>query len=355
MILTLFGYPKTGKTLIFNLLTDKQEEVSKFSASGDTLHKAVVDVPDERLLRLAQHLDLPPVYARLEYLDTGALGIGAVKDATFIDMLRRADGLVHVVRGFRDPEIPHPQGSVDPSRDIASMEEELLLVDLISIEKRLERLAQDLKKMKSKELEEEQELLLRLKEFIEKGEPLRRFSFSLKEERLVRGFAFLTLKPLIHLVNADENTYTDCHRLKRPAEEQTVTRVFCGKMESELLALDADERAVFQEEYGLRTYDYLHDQFVRTSYAVMNLISFFTVGKDETRAWTITSGSTAVTAAGKIHTDMQAGFIRAEVIHWKDFLDAGGFAEARDQGRLRLEGKAYVIQDGDVVNIRFNR
>lgn len=355
MIFTIFGYPKTGKTLLFNLLTEKKEEISKFSVSTDTLHKAMVDVPDDRLRQISRLTELPPVYARIEYLDTGPLSFGEVKDSTFIDMLRRADGLIHVSRGFSDPEIPHPKGVIDPIRDIKNMEEELLLSDLFSIEKRLEKLALDLKKQKTKELEEENSVLHKLKEVLEGGKPLRRHPFTTREDQLTRGFAFITQKPLIHIVNADENTYSGYLSEARPPEDLTTTVVFCGQMETELLELDEEERGPFQEEYGLNDYVYLRDHFIKTSYDLMNLISFFTIGKNETRAWTISRETSAEEAAGKIHTDMQQGFIRAEVIGWQDFVKTGGFGEAREKGLLRLEGKGYVIQDGEIVHIRFNK
>ena len=162
MILTIFGYPKTGKTLLFNLLTDKKEELSKFSASVNEFHKAVVDVPDHRLKQLADFFSTPPVYAKIEYLDTGAVSFGDAKNTTFIDLIRRADGLVHMVRDFEDEEILHPKGSIDPVRDIRSMEEELITTDFLTVEKRIERVESDLKKIKQKELVEELELLKRI-------------------------------------------------------------------------------------------------------------------------------------------------------------------------------------------------
>jgi len=355
MILTIFGYPKAGKTLLFNLLTGKKEEVSKFSTSTHEYHKAVVDVPDERLTSLAKQFDLPPVYAKIEYLDTGAIAFGESKNETFIDLLRRADGLVHVIRGFEDPEIPHPPGEVDPRRDIRAIEEELKAVDFLSIEKRLEKLQADIKKIKSKELQDEFEIMTRLKAFLEEGKPLIDFEFKTKEEIIIRGFKFLSLKPLIHIINADENTYENYLSLQDENKKNRAIFVFCAKIEDELLALEEEDRKIFQEEYGLSEYEYMKENFVEKSYRLMNLISFFTMGKKEFKAWTINNQENAHTAAGKIHTDIQDGFIRGETINWQDFLDAGGFSQAKEKGVLRLEGKEYIVQDGDVIQFRFNK
>jgi len=355
MILTIFGYPKTGKTLLFNLLTEQRETVSKFASSPNELHKAVVDVPDSRLEQLAAHFNTPPVYAKIEYLDTGAMSYGEIKNSTFVDILRRGDGLVHIVRGFKDPEIPHPAGSVDPQRDMENMESELITVDFISIDKRRERLETDIRRTGSRELKDELDLMLRLQEHLESGRPLREYPFTQTQESRIRGFAFLSQKPMLHLINSDEDLYNQHRLLCRPPQNHLTVQVFCGRMETELLELDPDDRGAFQAEFGLADYRYIRDSFIQTSYELMNLESFFTVGHDETRAWTITGGDSAWTAAGKIHSDIQQGFIRAEVISWQDFLSTGGFTQAKEQGKLRLEGKEYRVMDGEIVHFRFNK
>jgi GTP-binding protein YchF len=355
MIFTIFGYPKTGKTLLFNLLTDKQEEVSKFSVSSHKYHTAIVDVPDARLAKLGESLNLPPIYAKIEYLDAGPISYGEVKNSTFIDLLRRADGLVHIVRGFHDPEIIHACGSVDPRRDIKNMEEELLLVDLISIEKRLDRINADLKKMQSRELTDEHELLGKLKNTLESGRPLREYPITPVEDHIIKGYKFLTIKPLINIINTDENSYSDWVDFERDPQNEMVGMTFCGQIEKELLELEAAERILFQKEYGLEHYVYIRESFIKTSYKSMDLISFFTVGKEETKAWTIPAGTTAYDAAEKIHTDIQQGFIRAEIIGIDDFLSAGGFPQAREKGLIRIEGKTYIIRDGEIVQFRFNK
>jgi GTP-binding protein YchF len=355
MILTIFGYPKTGKTLLFNLLTNKKEEISKFSATANEFHKAIVDVPDDRLKQLADFFETPPVYAKIEFLDTGAISFGEAKNVTFIDLLRRADGLVHVVRGFEDKEILHPQGSINPLRDIAAMEDELKTTDFITIEKKLERLEADRRKIKTKELEYEIELMQKLKQCIEDNLPLRELALDEKEETMLRGFKFLSQKPLLNIINTDENSYNEYLPLQSMPHKNTMNLVFSGKIEQELLELEAEERQIFQQEFGLENYKYIRDQFIKNSYDLMNLCSFFTVGKDETKAWTINKGDTALIAAGKIHSDIQQGFIRAEVINWQDFLQAKGFSQAKDAGTLRLEGKEYLVKDGEIVHFRFNK
>lgn len=337
------------------MLTGKQEDISKFSTSTHEFHKAVIDVPDERLKQLAEFHKTPPIYAKIEFLDTGAIAFRDSKDTTFIDLLRRADGLVHMVRGFEDPEILHPEGSIDPLRDMRTMEDELITLDFITVEKRLEKLQLDTVKIKSKELAEELELFKRIKATLEEGKPLRESEFSVKEELLIRGFKLLSLKPLLNIINADENTYDKYLKLQKAPQNNTETLIFCGQIEMELLELPEEDRAAFQEEYGLKDYQYMRDNFIKASYKLMDLVSFFTVGTDENRAWTIKNATTAYEAAGKIHTDIQQGFIRAEVLNWKDFLEMKGFPQAKEKGLLRLEGKEYVVKDGEIIHIRFNK
>ncbi|HNX41709.1 MAG TPA: DUF933 domain-containing protein [Candidatus Aminicenantes bacterium] len=345
MIFNLFGYPKTGKTTLFNLLTGQKEAVDKFSSKGE-LHKAIVEVPDPRLTQLNElyHTIVKP--AQVEYLDTGSLAYGEVKGSTFVDLLRRGDGMVHVVRGFEDPEIPHPAGKVDPKRDILSMEAELLLTDQISVETRLERLEKDLKKAKNKDGEEEKALMLKLKEHLEAGHPLREVVLEPHEENRIRGFEFLSRKPLIHMVNLGEGMES-----WEEGGNNRMVLCFYGKIEAELSEItEESQRREFLEAYGIS--HSVRDHFIRESYSLLNLRSFFTVGEDEVRAWTIHKGDSAYDAAGKIHTDLQKGFIRAEVIFWEDLIKVGGFKGAKEKALLRLEGKEYPVKDGDIVHIR---
>jgi GTP-binding protein YchF len=355
MILTLFGYPKTGKTLLFNLLAGQHETVSKFSASTNDFHKAMVDVPDDRLKKLADMFDTPPVYAKIEFLDTGAIAFRDAKSSVFLDLLRRADGLVHVVRGYEDKELLHAHETIDPARDIKEMEEELRTVDYFSIEKRLERLVGDIKKIKSKELVEEYDLLLILKARLEENIPLRMVEMTEVQRSRIRGFSFLSQKPVMHIINADETTYHTYKSLVTPLKDHAMVQICCGQIETELLELPVEDRDLFQSEYGLDDYQYIREHFIRSSYQLLSLQSFFTVGHDETKAWTVDAGATALEAAGKIHSDIAQGFIRAEVIGYQAFLDAGGFTQAKDTGALRLEGKEYRVVDGEIVHFRFNK
>ena len=347
MIFTIFGYPKTGKTTLFNILTGKREKVDKFSSSKNILHKAVIDVPDPRLDKLNEFYNTKIKYTQVEYIDTGSLSYGEVKSSAFLDPLRKSDGLVHVVRGFEDKEIPHPAGSIKPERDVREMEDELILADLIMIEKRMERVEKDLKKIKSKELKDEFELLDRLKKNLENNIPIRELELKGGEEFLTRGFQFLSQKPIIHLVNLAEGD----NKVEDKGKNSIIIS-FYGKIEQEILDLDEDERKIFMKEYGID--NSIRDEFLRKSYELLNLISFFTVGEDEVRGWTIKKGDNAYEAAGKIHTDLQKGFIRAEVIYWEDFIKSEGFKIAKEKGLLRLEGKEYIVKDGDIVHIRFN-
>ncbi len=356
MILTIFGYSKTGKTTLFNLLTDKKEEVSKFSASSQEFHKAIVNVPDERLKELANLFETPPVYAKIEFLDAGHISFGEAKSSTFIDLLRRADGLVHMVRGFEDEEILHSKGDINPVRDIETMEEEIKTVDFISIEKRVGKLKEDTKKIKDKTLLRELDLFTKMQHHIEeKNEPLHTLELNKEELNIIKGYKFLSIKPMVHIINCDENSYQKYKDMEKEPLNKRASMIFCALIESELLELLPEDREVFQEEYGLKNYKYIRENFIKTCYDLMSLQSFFTVGKDETKAWTINKGDTAFEAAGKIHSDIQKGFIRAEAIGWKDFLDCGSFPKAKDKGLLRLEGKEYIAKDGDILHFRFNK
>lgn len=352
MILALFGYAKTGKTLLFNLLTDQQKEVSKFAAQKNELHQAITKIPDRRLTQISDLYKIPPVYANIEFLDTGSIAYGEAKSSTFLDILRRSEGLVHVVRGFEDQEIIHPKGSIKPDRDIQNMQEELKSTDYISIEKRFEKLTIDRKKIKSNEIEKELKLLSKLKDRLENNIPLKEINLNPEEEKMIKGFNFLSLKNLINIVNTDEKSYHDLLPLEKSLPH---TYVFSAKIEKELLELETDERKIFEEEFGLVNYQYLKHTFKNKCYQSMNLISFFTIGSNEIKSWTIEDNTNAYTAAGKIHTDIQQGFIRAEVINYQELLNQGSITKAKKKGLVRLEGKDYIVNDGDVIQFRFNK
>ena len=361
MNVTLFGYPKTGKTTLFNLLAGAHAAVKAYDDGKREPNVRAVPLPDPRLDRIAAaYPDRRRVAASMDLTDLAGLSFGEVKTSLFLGHLRKADGLVHVVRAFADDDLPHARGRIDPAADVRSMEEELVLADLVLADSRLERLEKDLKKMKDPEGEKERELLLRLRPALESGRGLRGLPIAPAEEKLIRSFAFLSLKPLLHFVNIDEKDLASVRRpealvpgLAAPAAGEPGRRLlaFCGRIESDLAELDEAERASFMAEYGLAGLS--APFFSGQAAAFLDRISFFTVGKDEVRAWTVGKDATAAEAAGAIHSDIAKGFIRAEVVAAEELLRHGTLARAKEAGAIRLEGKDYVVRDGDVVYFRF--
>jgi GTP-binding protein YchF len=271
--------------------------------------------------------------------------------------LREVDALAHVLRVFDDPAVPHPAGSVDPLRDAVSLDLELMLSDLEQIERRIERVEKDLKKKKEAALELEHALLLRCREAIQAETPLRELSFNPEEKKALTGFMFLSLRPMLYVLNLgdDEATQLDSavqrHGLEKLAgKPQSAVIAVCGRIEAELAELEDAAAAELLTAYGLKEPG-LH-RLIRATYDLLGLISFFTAGEPEVRAWTIRRGMNAQKAAGAIHTDIERGFIRAEVVRCEDLLAAGGIPAAREKGQVRLEGKEYVVQEGDVILFR---
>ena len=355
MNFTIFGYPKTGKTSLFNILTGSRAEVSAFEIGKREANERVCPLPDARLDALAALTpDRKRTPVAVDIFDLAGISFGEVKTSTFLNALRKADILLHVVRGFADDTLPHPKNRIDPTVDIGTMEEELLLADMVSVEARLDRLDKDLKKMKSPEGEKERTLLLRLKGHLEAGGPLRTCDFSEAEEKIVRAFAFLSQKPIAHLVNAGE---ADIGRLAEIEHgfipgPRTAVLAFCGKIEKEIMEIeDETERSVFREEYGLR--ETTGPRFFPQALTLLDLIVFYTIGKEEVRAWPVRRHSPALKAAAEIHTDIEKGFIRAEVVALEELLRRGGWAQAKEAGALRLEGKDYPVRDADVIYFRF--
>jgi GTP-binding protein YchF len=353
--ITIFGYPKTGKTTLFNLLAGAHIEVRAYEDGKREPNVRACPVPDGRLDRIAAlYPEKKKIPASLDLTDLVGISFGEVKSSLFLNNLRKADGLVHVVRAFRDDKIPHLKGRIDPAEDIRFMEEELVLADLVAADGRLERLEKDLKKMKDPEGEKEKELLERLRPGLESGQGLRDVPLPPAEEKLIRSFAFLSLKPLLHFINLDER---DMAFVAGPEGLFPVERAgrrsmaFCGKIENEIAECDEEEKALFMAGYGLPGPSAA--RFYAQAVAFLDRISFFTVGKDEVRSWTVRKGSTALKAASTIHSDIERGFIRAEVISSNDLLQFGSLQEAKDAGAIRLEGKEYFVQDGDVIYFRF--
>lgn len=355
MNFTLFGYPKTGKTTFFNLLTGAKIEVKAYENGKKEANQRTCSMPDSRLDRIAAlYPEKKKISATFELVDLAGVSYGEVKNSIYLSVLRKADALVHVVRGFRDAQIPHPKGKISPRDDISFMEEELILTDLMSVTARLEKLEKDLKKVRDPEAEKEKELLSLFRSSLEEGKPIRELPFSPAEEKLIRSFAFLSLKPLLHAVNVDE---ADIPVVENPEKAFPVKRpgtaiiAFCGKIEAEIAELADEEKGVFLNEYGIK--ELSAGRFYRTMPSLLRTIAFFTVGKNEVRAWTVAQDSHAGQAAAAIHTDIERGFIRAEVIHWDKLLECGSLQAAKDKGAIRLEGKDYVVEDGDVIYFRF--
>jgi len=355
MNFTLFGYPKSGKTTLFNLLTGAHEHTAGFDEGKREPHLRTVPFPDDRLARLAAiYPEKKRVPWSIDLLDLAGLSFGEVKNSTLLGHLRRADLLIHVVRGFADPQIPHPKGRINPREDILSMEQEMILSDLVSVEARLEKLELDLKKKKDPEAEKEREVLAALRPDLEEGKAVREIGLGSAEEKAVRSFAFLSLKPLLHVINGAESDIPSLgnpEAFAPPSGPGTAVIGFCGRIECEIAELSAEDKALFVAEYGLK--EQTAPKFYRAARHLLDMILFYTIGKDEVRAWAVRRGSYAQKAAGAIHTDMEKGFIRAEVVPLDDLFRHGSLQHAKEKGAIRLEGKDYIVQDGDVIYFRF--
>jgi GTP-binding protein YchF len=353
MRLGIIGLPQTGKTTIFNALTRGNQPVTT-SGGRFEVHTGVVDVPDERVDRLsAMFKPKKTIYAKVTYADIAGLegGKTAISGA-LLNQLSQMDGLLHVVRCFDDPSVPHPSGSVNPLRDMATMDAELLINDLIAVERKLEKLNEERKKGGGREkavVEREIVLFTRFNEALSQEKPLREIQITPEEEKALAGFGFLTRKPLLLLLNLAEGQ-------QPPSVESVGPHVglvaLQGKLEMDIAQLPPEDAELFMAEYGIEELGL--KRVISLSYDLLGQQSFFTVGEDEVRAWTVNRGATALEAAGAIHTDLMKGFIRAEVVTYHDLVTLGGLAEARSKGKLRLEGKEYIVQDGEIVHIRFN-
>jgi GTP-binding protein YchF len=349
MKLGIIGFPQSGKTTLFNALT-RGNAPTTASAGRIEIHTAVVDVPDPRVdILSAIFKPKKTIYAKVTYADIAGLDSGIARSGIsgqLLNQLSQMDGLIHVVRCFEDGNVPHPSGSVDPGRDIMAMDGELLLNDLIAVERKLERLAEERKKGGTDKVlnERQSALFTRLQVLLSADKALRTAEISVEEEKLLSGFGLLTRKPLLVLLNLGEGQSTPELKTKLPFV------ALQGKLEMEIAQLPARDAAVFMSEYGITILSL--NRMISISYDLLNQQSFFTVGEDEVRAWTTKRKATAVEAAGEIHTDLAHGFVRAEVIGCQDLVDLGGMSEAKAKGKLRLEGKEYVVKDGDIVHIR---
>ena len=354
----IIGLPQVGKTSLFRILTKVDLSEQAFSNPREA-HIGVAKVPDERLDKLAAlYKPKKLTHASVEYVDVGAIGQEALKETAYIGHLRQVDALIHVLRAFENDAIPHV-GPIDLLRDIKNVEFDLMVSDLGQIEKRLERLEKDLKKMKTPELEKENELLIKAKAHLETEKPLREMEMTPEDKKRIRGFMFLSEKPMLYVLNIGESpelgkdleAAVAKYKLSEVAARPNAgASAICGKVEAELAEMTDEDAAEFLGSYGLGESGL--SRLIRKSYHLLGLISFFTAGEDECRAWTIPIHTKAVNAAGAIHSDLEKHFIRAETIRWNQLLEAGSEANARAKGTLRLEGKDYIVQDGDVMHIR---
>lgn len=351
MKLGIIGLPQSGKTTIFNALT-RGDTPTTASAGRIEVHTAVVDVPDPRVAVLSEMYNpKKTTYAKVTYADIAGLEGGAAKSGIsgqLLNQLAQMDGFIHVVRCFESDLVPHPAGSVDPARDVESMLSELLLNDLIAVERKLERLADERRKGGSDKTVVERQIALfeRLQAALSESEPLRKLEFTPDELKELSSYGLLTRKPVLTVFNLGEGQPEPSLEL----DHESVA--LQGKLEMEIAQLPPDDAAVFMEEYGIEELSL--SKMIGLSYDLLQLQSFFTVGDDEVRAWTVRRGATAYEAAGAVHTDLQKGFIRAEVVAFEDLVELGGMNEAKAKGKLRLEGKEYPVKDGDIVHIRFN-
>jgi hypothetical protein len=354
----IIGLPQVGKTSLFRILTKVNLSEPAFSNPREA-HIGVAKVPDERLDKLAAlYKPKKLTHASVDYVDVGAIGQDALKETAYIGHLRQVDALIHVLRAFENDAIPHV-GAIDPLRDIKNVEFDLMVSDLGQIEKRLERLEKDLKKMKTPDLEKENELLIKAKAHLETEKPLREMEMTPEDKKRIRGFMFLSEKPMLYVLNIGESTELG-KDLEAAVGKYNLTEVaarpnagasaICGKVEAELAEMTDEDAAEFLGSYGLTESGLA--RLIRKSYHLLGLISFFTAGEDECRAWTIPLHTRAQNGAGAIHSDLEKHFIRAETIRWDQLLEAGSEANARAKGTLRLEGKDYIVQDGDVMHIR---
>jgi GTP-binding protein YchF len=361
MKIGIVGLPFVGKTTIFNALTSAHARVGEFTLGVKDANKGMVKVPDERVYKIASlYQPKKTTPAEVEYIDVAGLMKETKEkgsEGEFYHSLREVDELAHVVRVFTDENVSHVSGSIDPKRDIKSLDLDLILIDLDIIEKRLKRLEKSVTSSKVEEEKRELAVLHRFKESLDEGIPLREVPLSPEEVKLIRGYAFLSLKPLLLILNLDENQYNQREKIESDFSEFTQRKnmavcSMCGKLEMELSQLDEKDRKTFMEDLGV---DQLAiEKVIDVSFKLLNLISFFTANENEVRSWSIPSGTHAIKAAGTVHTDMERGFIKAEVITVDKLLELGSIHKAKEKGELKLEGKDYVVQDGDVIFFRFN-
>ncbi len=360
MKIGLIGIGLSGKTTIFNSVTRGDIEVGGYPTQKGQVNLGRVLVPDARVDWLSElNRSKKKTYAEIEYLDVA--GFSGEKETGIEDeipaVLRDCDTLAHVVRAFEDSNSIHPGGSVDIRRDVRLLGEELIFADLLAVEKRLKKIGRQAKSKEGDTLRSEYDLLREIKVHLEEEVPLRMVELTPSDRKLIRGFRFLSAKPILFIINVGEDDIPQMDEITEQycdlaGHENADIVVICGKIQMELLQLPEEDRQVFMDELGLKGAAF--DRMITKSYELLGMISFLTTGEDETRAWTIRRGSTAQQAAGAIHADFERGFIRAQVVAYDDLRRCGSEAEARKKGLVRMEGRCYIVQDGDEILFRFN-
>ncbi|NLM69355.1 MAG: redox-regulated ATPase YchF [Firmicutes bacterium] len=352
MKIGIVGLPQSGKTTLFQLLTNVELKANLQANTG------IAKVLDPRITELSKIFQpKKTTYATIEVVDVAGLVVGVnKKENTLLNAIKDVDAVVQVLRAFRSDLVPTADGKIEPMRDLNQIQSELVLSDWSLLETRLERLEKE--RFKNKNYEKEKAVLTKCQEALEQDLPLWTLDFTDDEAKMIRGYNFLTLKPLLLVVNVDEeqmqrNTYPQQDELEAWAEERGIPIIIVSaQVEVEISQLEAEDRALFMADLGINESGI--ERLSRAAYAHLGLISYFTTGTDEVRAWTITQGTNAKQAAGKIHSDIERGFIRAEVVSYDDFIELGSIQKVKEKGLFRLEGKEYIVQDGDIISFRFN-